>query len=107
MARSAAGSAAANQRCSMGRPNSPRFSSDRAWRATARPCTWPTPRTTRFGRSTSSPAGSRQWQGLALIGGHLYLADAYFSAGRDIDLGARVASTPVRQGPLAFWDPVG
>jgi len=91
----------------MGRPSLPRFSSDRAWRATARPCTWPTPRTTRFGRSTSSPAGSRQWQGLALIGGHLYVADADVSAVRDIDLGARVVSTLVGEDLFVFGDQDG
>jgi len=185
MTRSAAGSAAANQRCSMGRPNSPRFSSRRAWRAPARPCTWPDTENHAIraidlesgkvstvagtgaqgsplgaggparATSLSSPwdlalsdrmcyvamAGTHQIcaldldqhsiaafagtgreglvdgpldlshfaqsSGLALVGGHLYVADAEVSAVRDIDLGAHVVSTLVGEDLFVFGDQDG
>jgi len=48
-----------------------------------------------------------QSSGLALVGGHLYVADAEVSAVRDIDLGARVVATLVGEDLFVFGDQDG
>jgi len=48
-----------------------------------------------------------QSSGLALVGGHLYVADAEVSAVRDIDLGAHVVSTLVGEDLFVFGDQDG